>query len=239
MRWTVLATVTVLAAGLCVGPGSNPMPSADAAAVSAAEPDDRVATRRGNPRHHRFLKTRSGRIIHWAHCRRINVRVNYAHAPKRSRWHVKEAIRRLNRATGMHYRYAGRTRVRPTLTGNNYPRGTKIVIGWARPKNSPLKPGTAGVGGPTYRSPGARIVRGFVFLNYKTKMAPGFGKGPRHGVLGTRGQVLMHELAHTVGLSHVGAKAQIMHSRATRKMATWGAGDWRGLRKQGRRAGCF
>jgi len=49
----------------------------------------------------------------------------------------------------------------------------------------------------------------------------------------------MHELAHTVGLAHVRAKAQIMFPKATRKPATWGAGDWHGLRKQGRRAGCL
>ena len=83
------------------------------------------------------------------------------------------------------------------------------------------------------------IASGFVIVNYRIKMAPGFGKGPRSGVQGTRGQVLMHELAHTVGLAHVKARAQIMFPKATRKLATWGAGDWHGLRKQGRRAGCL
>lgn len=238
MRLAVFSTATVLAVGLSVGLGPDAGSSADAVTASTPEGPDQRELRRGNPRAHKFLKSRSGRIIHWSHCRRINLRVNYDHAPPRSRWHVQEAVRRLNRATGMHYRNMGRTSVRPTLTGDNYPRGTKLVIGWARPANSPLKPGTAGVGGPTYRARGGAIVRGFVIINYKIRMAPGFGKGPRQGVHGTRGQVLMHELAHTVGLAHVDAKAQIMYSKTTRKKATWGAGDWRGLRKQGRRAGC-
>jgi hypothetical protein len=236
-RLAVLSTASVLAVGLSIGPVANPGPST-AAVAATTDGSDQRAERRGDPRDHKFLKARSGRIIHWSHCRRINLRVNYDHAPRRSRWHVKEAVRRLNRATGMHYRYMGPTSVRPTPTGGDYPRGTRLVVGWARPANSPLKPGTAGVGGPTYLAPSGAIVRGFVIINYKVKMAPGFGKGPRHGVAGTRGQVLMHELAHTAGLAHVGAKAQIMYTQATRKKATWGAGDWRGLRKQGRRAGC-
>jgi hypothetical protein len=179
-----------------------------------------------------------GPRVGWAHCRRINVRVNYAHAPRRSRWHVKEAMHRLNRATRMHYRYRGRTTARPNPKGRGYPRKTKVVIGWARPKNKWLPRGAAGVGGWSARGTGA-IATGFVIINYRIKMAPGFGRGPREGVQGTRGQVLMHELGHTVGLGHVRKRAQIMYPRATRKRATWGAGDWHGLRRQGRRAGCF
>lgn len=234
----VLATLSVELGPTASAAGESAS-TAPALTTSAGETSALTELRRGNPRSFNFLKTNSGRIIHWAHCRRINYRVNYDHAPNRSRWHVKKAVRRLKRATGLHFRYRGRTSVRPTKLGNNYPRRTKLVIGWARPKNSPLRPGSVGVGGPAYRSGTGAIVRGFVIINYKIQMAPGFGKGPREGVQGTRGQALMHELAHTVGLAHVRAKAQIMYPKTTRKKATWGAGDWRGLRKQGRRAGCF
>jgi len=198
------------------------------------------ATRRGDPGDFRTYRRSGGDgpRVGWAHCRRINYRVNYDHAPKRTRWHVLEAVHRLKAATGLRYHYAGRTQARPTPSGRNYPRGVKLVIGWAGPKSKHLDRRQVGVGGWAARRDGS-IVSGFVIINYRIKMAPGFGKGPRTGVQGTRGQVLMHELAHTVGLAHVKARAQIMFPKATRKMATWGAGDWHGLRKQGRRAGCL
>jgi hypothetical protein len=240
-RWIgAPVTAMLLVAGLAAAVGPDAYRSRAGAAVVGPSAEQLAPTewRRGNPDAYRFAKTRSGRVVHWAHCRRINFRVNYDHAPNRSRWHVKEAVRRLKRATGLRYRYKGPTDVRPTPLGANYPRSTKLVVGWARPATSILKPGSAGVGGPAYNGRTGAIARGFVLINYKVRMAPGFGKGPRQGVQGTRGQVLMHELAHTVGLSHVRAEAQIMYRTATRKRATWGAGDWNGLRKQGRRAGC-
>jgi hypothetical protein len=239
MRIGAVSTAMFLAAGLSTMVGPAAWSSAGAVVAAPTERAAPTEQRRGNPRAFDFYNTGSGRVVHWAHSRRINYRVNYDHAPRRSRWHVQEAVRRLKHATGLRFRYMGRTNVGPTRLGNNYPRGTKLVIGWARPANSILQPRSVGVGGPTYNGRTGAIVRGFVIINYKIQMAPGFGKGPRTGVQGTRGQVLMHELAHTVGLTHVRAKAQIMYPKATRKRATWGAGDWNGLRKQGRRAGCF
>ncbi|HKE69891.1 MAG TPA: hypothetical protein VKB55_11580 [Nocardioidaceae bacterium] len=225
----VPAALLSLTVGLVGAAGSG------SAAGSAAQ-----ASRRGDPGDFRIyrLSGGDGPRVGWANCRRINYRVNYDHAPKRSRWHVQEAVRRLRHATGLRYHYGGRTQVRPTPSGRNYPRGVKVVIGWAGPRSKHLARRQVGVGGWAARNDGS-IASGFVIINYRIKMAPGFGKGPRTGVQGTRGQVLMHELAHTVGLAHVRAKAQIMFPKATRKPATWGAGDWHGLRKQGRRAGCL
>jgi hypothetical protein len=238
----VAATVLPLGLGLtaAIGPAAGSPSTVSASSGLAAGASTSEAQRRGNPDAYRIqrLGGGDGPRVGWRHCRRINYRVNYAHAPNRSRWHVKEAVRRLKRATGMHFRYAGRTTVRPSPRGDNYPRRTKLVIGWASAKSKYLGERQVGVGGSAARSDGS-IVSSFVLINYRIKMAPGFGRGPRTGIQGTRGQVLMHELGHTVGLAHVQAKAQIMYPVATRKKATWGAGDWRGLRKQGRRAGCF
>jgi hypothetical protein len=238
-RFVAPAAVLALAVGL-VG-ATDPVSGAQAAAAaSAATASAAAPARRGDPDDFRIYRLHrgSGPRVGWAHCRRINYRVNFDHAPSRSRWHVNEAVRRLKRATGMRFHYAGRTQAKPTPKGNNYPRGVKLVIGWAGPRSKHLAPGQVGVGGWSARSDGA-IASGFVIINYRIRMAPGFGKGPRSGVQGTRGQVLMHELAHTVGLAHVRAKPQLMFPKATRKPATWGAGDWHGLRRQGRRAGCL
>lgn len=238
-RLTVAAIATTVAFGLAVTPrlGAGSAAEATVSPSTAAGAADSDLRRRGNPKAFKFQRV-NGHRVHWAKCRRINYRVNYKNAPKRSKWHAKEAVHRLKRATGLRFRYVGRTRVRPNPRGNNYPGRTKLVIGWAGPKSKYLVKGQAGVGGSSARANGS-IVSSFVLINYRVKMAAGFGKGPRTGIQGTRGQVLMHELAHTVGLDHVQARAQIMYPAATRKLATWGAGDWRGLRKQGRRAGCF
>ncbi|HYJ66139.1 MAG TPA: matrixin family metalloprotease [Nocardioidaceae bacterium] len=226
------ALVTAVGFGVVATPGST----ASTAPASGATTE----SRRGDPDAYKInrLYGDHGPRVGWAHCRRINFRVNYAHAPQRSRWHVREAIHRLERATGMHFRYMGRTSARPNPHGRGYPRSTKLVIGWDGPRSKWLPKGVAGVGGWSAHGDGS-IATGFVIVNYRIKMAPGFGRGPRQGVQGTRGQVLMHELGHTVGLGHVQARAQIMYQTATRKLATWGAGDWHGLRRQGRRAGCL
>jgi hypothetical protein len=238
-RFVAPMAVLTLAVGLvgATGPGYG---SQAATAASTAATSASAVARRGDPGDYRIYRLHrgSGPRVGWAHCRRINYRVNYDHAPRRSRWHVSEAVRRLKRATGLRFHYGGRTRVRPTPSGDNYPRGVKLVIGWAGPRSKHLARRQAGVGGWAARRDGS-IVRGFVIVNYRIRMAPGFGRGPRSGVQGTRGQVLMHELAHTVGLAHVRARPQLMFPKATRKRATWGAGDWHGLRRQGRRAGCL
>jgi hypothetical protein len=242
MRVLAVATVGALTLGPAVDAGFGDQ-SSSAAAASATEQASTAAAeprRRGDPRAYKIsrLGGGDGPRVGWRHCRRINYRVNYDHAPRRSRWHVQEAIRRLERATGMHFRYRGRTAAKPNPRGRGYPRGTRLVVGWDGPRNPWLTRGALGVGGWAARGNGA-IVKGFVIVNHRIRVAPGFGRGPRFGVQGTRGQVLMHELAHTVGLAHVRARAQLMFPKTTRKKATWGAGDWNGLRKQGRRAGCF
>ena len=50
--------------------------------------------------------------------------------------------------------------------------------------------------------------------------------------------VVLHELAHTMGLAHVADRAQLMATVLPRSVASLQAGDRTGLSKVGRDAGC-
>lgn len=106
----------------------------------------------------------------------------------------------------------------------------------------------AGQGGAQWYSaqdskgrPASMITEGYVVLNATMTLSGGFGTGPEYGWTGTRGQLLMHELGHAVGLDHptIKDKVQIMSPTMSSMPAVWGAGDRNGLRLVGESAGCI
>jgi hypothetical protein len=113
------------------------------------------------------------------------------------------------------------------------------VIAFLNASQTDMLPGATVAGQGSAATDGSWLFAGKVVLNGKVfhKLAPGFGSGPRYGIQGTQGQVVMHELAHVLGLGHARQKSQIMFPAATRKPAEWGAGDWAGLRALGQ-GGC-
>ena len=225
MRW--LRRVTVMAAALVLT-----VPAASTAATSPGY----------------ALTTRAGSVIRWNPCTTIHYRVNLALAPAGALADVKAAVARLQRATGMTFVYSGTTRVVPqqsfasTAQPGHWP---PLTIAWATPATSDLlTPGDAGIGGifsDVWFSRDGRVnplqvVSGFVVMNAQHNRAyrSGFGPGA------TRGEVLLHELGHAVGLQHVRDRAQIMYPAAiARPAAAYGKGDLAGLRRVGRAAGCI
>ena len=118
------------------------------------------------------------------------------------------------------------------------------MIGWIGQRAFPDRYGGAvGVGGAAYSSgyrlangdPVLRAVQGGVMLNagYNDDISNGFGSGF------TWGEVLMHELGHVIGLSHVDSTKQLMYRSITRGAARFGAGDLNGFRKVGDTFGCL
>lgn len=197
----------------------------------------------GRARDHRFFGQPAPR---WNPCTPIRYRVNTRQATKGALADVKGAMARIREATGLDFVYAGPTSVIPQGTsGERFPAGTDFVIAWARPGQATMlsaNPSAAGVGGPEFYSFGFRngdgratswIVRGKVVLNATQRYAAGFGAGY------TRGELLMHEIAHAAGLDHATARAQVMYPVMQPGPVRFGAGDLAGLAKVGAGQGCI
>jgi hypothetical protein len=232
-----------------------------AAAVAAAlvcvplmtVPASAALSARGNPRAYAFISRSggSGPIARWNPCARIGYRVNPRLGGAGALADTRGALARIHRVTGLRFVYRGRTRIIPGgRGGKHYPRDTQLVVSWARPGQTRMldAAGVAGQGGPswvTWHSPSGRakamITRGFVVLNANLDLGGGFGGGVHNGWAGTRGQLLMHELGHAVGLDHPrqNDRREIMYPTMTTKRAVWGAGDLHGLRRLGAAGGCL
>lgn len=235
-RWGEATAVTTTAE---TGSGGAEVTSPVSAAASAG-----ALAGGGDPLAYDFIAEVNDQPVHWDKCRRIGYRVSLRRAPNRGLRQAKQAVARVAEASGLRFEYQGTSDVRPRLSAD-YQRGTRLVIGWMTAEESrPLAGGVAGYGGPAYRTDrGHRgeIVKGFVQLDaaLNRSLADGFGAGPRRGLQGTKGQLLMHEISHAVGLDHVGDRRQILYSALTRKEAVFGAGDRNGLQRVGDRRSCF
>jgi len=176
--------------------------------------------------------------ITWPSCGAITYRVNPSKAPKGWKQLVKKAVKKVKQASRLTFTYLGTTKVKPTFTDVNPP-DTDVVIAFLNPSQTDMIGGPTVAGQGSAATDGSWLFDGKVVLNAQVfrKMAPGFGSGPRYGIQGTTGQVVMHELGHVLGLGHARQKTQVMFPAATRKPAEWGAGDWAGLRALGR-GGC-
>ena len=183
-------------------------------------------------------------MTRWNPCTTIGYRINARQATRGAVKDTKRAFRRMSQATGFRFVYRGSTRRIPqTGTNDWYPKDTQVVVAWARPSQSSLLsayPKAAGVGAAMARTgyfngDGSRtnmISRGMVVLNANMKQKAGFGSGL------TRGDTLLHEIGHAMGLSHAGATEQMMYAYLTRTAARFGRGDLRALEARGSKLGC-
>ena len=183
-------------------------------------------------------------MTRWNPCTTIGYRVNARLATRGAILDTKRAFERMSQATGYTFVYRGTTRGVPTSGTNDwYPKDTQVVVAWVRPSQSSLLnayPKAAGVGAAMARTgyfngDGSRtnmISRGMVVINANMKQRAGFGTGF------TRGDTLLHEIGHAMGLSHAGATAQMMYAYLTRTAARFGRGDLHALEARGSKLGC-
>ena len=191
-------------------------------------------------------------VQRWNPCQQITYKVNLAAVPSSSRAAIlaetHAAIRLLAAKTGFVYIYRGATTEVPRV-GSLAKQSAELLVAYVTPAttNYSLAGSTVAQGGSSSSSwsvPNATtttyagaITRGFVVVDTPDLfrlLKPGFGTGAR------RGNMLLHELAHTVGLKHVNNIGSLMNPALSSATPNgFAAGDVAGLVALGRRGGCI
>ena len=183
-----------------------------------------------------------GRPARWDPCAPIRYVVNPGWIPHAGRRDLAEALRRITAASGLQFLDDGDTDEMPSANRKAYQperygeRWSPLLIGWVPAGSTDLGLGN-GVQGVSMAVavPGEdapSLVSGQVALDASRRLASGFGPGT------TDGEVLLHELAHAIGLGHVLDPTQVMYPQATNSESEFGAGDRAGLAALGAPAGC-
>jgi hypothetical protein len=263
-RWAALAVVVVVGSAACGGGDSDSagfddvLDPATQTTVSGDCPlrdhlaADAAGTRRRGvpvPDGYAFLEARPGGCepVRFNPCEPVHYVVNDALAPVGADRDLEEAFRRLSDVTGMTFvndgrtdetvaDIAGRTPYQPDRYGQRW---APILIVWDHGRNARLDPTNPGGGRPF--NAGGVYVGGFLVLNVdavnsdRRPLPTGFGPGA------TWGRVLLHELAHILGLGHVRNPQHLMFEELGGQAgaAEFAEGDRTGLRLVGREAGCL
>lgn len=183
-----------------------------------------------------------GRPGRWDPCRPIPYVVQAGWIPDAGRQDLAEALRRITAASGLQFVDEGDTDEMPSSDRDPYQperygeRWAPLLVGWVPQDATDLGLGdgiqgvSLAVAVPGRDAPS--LVSGQVVLDASHRLASGFGPGT------TDGEVLLHELAHAIGLGHVLDPTQVMYPATTNSESQFGAGDRAGLSALGVAAGC-
>lgn len=178
-------------------------------------------------------------LVAYDPCRAIRYVIRDQGAPPGADVLIQRAVHRVSGATGLQFVYEGRTTEAPSPDRPAYQPGrygdrwAPVLIAWATPAESPVLRGdTIGMGGSAWASHGgtAAYVSGQVELDapqFRTLLGTADGQA-------AAASIIMHELAHLVGLDHVEDPAQLMNSEARTGVTDFGDGDLTGLDLLGR-----
>lgn len=171
-------------------------------------------------------------------CRPVHVAVNPSHEPAGGRDLLLEALGELSTATGLQFVMDGDTaevmaRDRRTYQPDVYgDRWAPVLVTWDSSASNPLLAGVLGRAGPQpftgTAADSTRWVTGQAIFN-----APALDAQLRLGQDEDARAVLLHELAHVVGLDHVTDPYQVMYDTNAYPLPSYRAGDRRGLAELG------
>jgi hypothetical protein len=204
---------------------------------------------------HAFLQQLpDGSPYRWNPCQPIHYVVNQADRPPGFAPDIREAIDRVSSATGIRFVDDGIT----VITADQQIGASFQSNMPDEPRYLPLLIAFVPAGHFTFLSDSDRAiafgmpargdgelaheyVSGVVVVDADQGLASGFGT--RFSL----GPVLMHELAHVMGLGHVGSAHELMWSSQVprhsgypdQSQTDWGPGDLEGLSLVGREAGCL
>ncbi len=206
-------------------------PSAVAQRPSDAQRERLAAERldRGNEGAHAFVDRRSDKSpVRYDPCAPVHVRINAELAPEKSSQLVAEALDEVQDATGLVFVDDGLTDEYPPddIRQNEDGSVPPVIIVWSTPKRYPdLKGETEGFGGSQTSYDGDWYETGTVVLDAPQVAETLQQRGGRDAVRG----LVMHELAHVVGLDHVDDPLELMNPWARASVTTFGPGDLAGL----------
>jgi len=241
---SLLREPTDLAAGSSATPSSTSAPTATLSPTPASTPRPEVD---GG---FRFLeRAPGGAPVRWNPCETIAYAVNAGGATAPVRPDLKEALRRVTRATGVEFESVGTTE--ETFMGaygrmryRGVIRKAELILIWVdhedyvailRRLQDP-RPSIAFA----KTMAGLYVDRdqyfgGIIVMDADATSGRGFANRYAHG------SVLLHELGHIMGLDHVKDPDQLMYSgrHPNHGLRDFGPGDLEGLRRLGTEAGCL
>ena len=202
---------------------------------------------------HAFLDRSPDGPVRWNPCQPILYEVNLDHAKPGALDDVREAIQRVSDATGIPFEEVGTTaRTVDMQLGRAFQsrvpgedRFLPLLIEWVPHEHFDFVADThraAAFGIPSkgFGELTRSYVSGVIAMDAGERLPDGFGQ--RY----SRGVILMHELAHVMGLAHVASPDEIMWAPDVSDdpvpdlgLTDWGPGDLEGLRALGRDAGCL
>ncbi len=200
------------------------------------------------PERYAFLEAASDGCapVRFNPCEPIRYVVNDALAPPDAARDLAGALQQLSEATGITFVNEGPTTEAPVNAFGRRPyqperygvRWAPILIVWSHGETVRLGEDNPGGGRPLRM--GDVYVSGYLVLNVDAKTSDGEPIPSGFGAGATWGRVILHELAHILGLGHVSDQRQLMYAELGGQSgrAELAAGDRLALRVIGREGGC-
>lgn len=194
-----------------------------------------------------FARTAGGRPIRWNPCEPIRYQIDLGPMTEAAAADIHESFAEMSRATGIAFAFEGFAEVDifDRLGDRDFvTRDTAGELSWApilvawRPQRTLLDFGAdrdvIGLGLPiASRHDRGQYVTGVIVLNADARLRAGFASGF------DRGPLILHELAHVIGLGHVRDRSQLMFRRSVGSVTGFHEGDLEGLERLGVDAGCL